>query len=383
MNKKIISKISVIGLLVLFVAAAFGSSVSSTTVKIENNNYMPLGKTWSDDFESYSVGQFLDGSTGSGGWKGWDNDPQYGAYVVDTVAYDGEKSVEIVDNSDLVHEYSGYTSGQWTYSAYQYIPDGFSGTSYFILLSNYTDGLGQLNLWAVQIAFDSTNQVVESQYDSVTLPLIIGEWVELLTLIDLDADLFKFYYNGQLLMEKPWTNTPNNDGSGILNIGAVDLYANLATEVYYDAMSLESGWPTFPNLACLGDLRWEGTKPGDTVTGEFTVKNDGDPGSMLDWEITEWPEWGTDWSFTPSSGTGLTPEAGEVTVEVSVVAPEDSQKEFTGSVKVINSVNPGDYCRIDAYMMTPRDRAVNHPLLYRVLEKFPNAFPILRQILGF
>ena len=153
MNKKLLSKISVIGLVVLFVVAAFGSSVSSVSMKKE---VLPLVSTWADDFESYSVGHFLDGTPDDGGWKGWDNDPAWGAYVVDTEAYDGTLSVEIVDTTDLIHEYTGYTSGQWVYTAFQFIPTDFQGYSYFILLSDYLDGAGQDNKWAVQLRFDST-----------------------------------------------------------------------------------------------------------------------------------------------------------------------------------------------------------------------------------
>jgi len=379
MNKKLLSKISVIGLLILFVVAAFGSSVSSVSMR---KDVVPIGRSWSDDFESYSVGQFLDGTPDDGGWRGWDNDPAWGAYVVDTYAYEGEKSVEIVDTTDLIHLYPGYTSGQWTYTALQFVPEDFSGNSYFILLSDYTDGAGQENKWAIQMRFDSLNQIVESEFDTINLPLITGEWVKLQVLIDLDADLFKFYYGGALLIEKAWTAGHNNLGDGFLNISAVDLFANGATEVYYDAMSLEEGFPTFPDLKCSGDLRWEDVTPGSTVEGSFAVANGGDPGSELDWEVSEYPEWGTDWTFKPASGTGLTPEAGSVVVEVSFVAPSESKTDFDGDVKVINSDDPSDFCKIDVFLSTPRSRAVNYPLLFRIFEQFPNAFPIIRQILG-
>ncbi len=381
MNKKLLSKMSVIGLVVLFVVAAFGSSVSSMSME---KGVLPLGRSWSDDFEGYAVGHFLDNASdpADGGWKGWDGDPAAGAYVVDTEAYDGVKSVEIVDAVDLVHEYTGYTAGKWTYTAYQYIPVDFSGNSYFILLSDYLDGAGQENKWAIQLRFDSLNQIVESEHDVLNLPLITGQWVDLVTLIDLDADLFKLYYGGQLLIEKAWTAGPNNDGLGILNIAAVDLFANAATEVYYDGMSLSEGWPSFPDLICAGELRSEDVVPGATVSGSFTVENAGDSGSELDWEVTEYPDWGSDWTFTPASGTGLTPEAGPVTVDVSFVAPPDSETEFFGDIKVVNSNDVSDFCRIDVYVLTPRSKTVNFPLFYRIFERFPNAFPVLRQLLG-
>jgi hypothetical protein len=380
MNKKQLSKVTVVGLVVLFVVAAFGSSVSSVSMK---KDVLPLGRSWSDDFESYEVGQYLENASdpADGGWKAWDSDPAYGAYVMDLEVYDGEKSVEIVDNSDLVHEYDGYTSGKWVYSAYQFIPEEFSGNTYFILLSDYEDGAGQNNKWALQLRFDALNQVVESEFDTISLPLITGQWVELQTLIDFDTDNFKVFYDGTLLLEKAWTAGINNDGTGLINLAAVDLFANGATEVYYDAMSLTEGWPAYPDLKCTGEIRAEDVEPGATVTGSFTVENAGDAGSMLDWEVTEYPDWGSDWTFTPDSGTGLTPEDGPVTIEVSFVAPPDSETEFFDDVKVENSNDAGDFCKIDVYVLTPRSRNV-HSLFYRIFERFPNAFPVFRQLLG-
>ncbi len=84
------------------------------------------------------------------------------------------------------------------------------------------------------------------------------------------------------------------------------------------------GWtpPAVPDLDCEGSLSWAKVKPGATVLGNFTVQNIGDATSELDWIITEWPDWG-EWTFTPESGTDLTPEDGSITILVQVVAPSE------------------------------------------------------------
>ena len=115
----------------------------------------------------------------------------------------------------------------------------FTGESYFILLSDYTDGAGQDNTWAVQMRFDSELMIVENEFDAISLPLILDQWTEILVEIDLDSDWMEIYYNGDFLLEKAWTATINNDGSGQLNIAAVDLFANSASTVYYDDLSIE------------------------------------------------------------------------------------------------------------------------------------------------
>ncbi len=114
----------------------------------------------------------------------------------------------------------------------------FEGESYFIMLSNYSDA-GTDNSWAVQMKFDSVEQIVESEFDDETLPLIVDQWVEIKVNIDLDTDWMEIYYDGDLLHEKNWTAGPSNQDDGILNIAAVDLFANSASTVFYDDLSLE------------------------------------------------------------------------------------------------------------------------------------------------
>lgn len=225
MKKNYCKTIGVIGVLFLFLGASatFAGSAS---------------RTWVDNFDTYTNGQLLDGTPDDGGWKGWDNDPQFYGTVTNEQSLSTPHSVKIELSSDLVHEYEGYTSGEWVYTAWQYVPTDFVGESYYMLLSSYTDGAGSNNKWALVIRFDSISQIVESEDDAVTTPLLTGQWIELRTEIDLDSDWFKFYYNDYLLIQKEWTACWNNAGDGFLVIDAVDLFANGASKVFYDNMSL-------------------------------------------------------------------------------------------------------------------------------------------------
>ena len=191
---------------------------------------------WMDDFESYALGS---GLHGQGGWHGWDGSPAADAYITDLYSHSPVQSVEIAAASDMVHEFSGYTSGEWTFIAWQYIPQGFSGSTYFILLNEYTD-LGPYN-WSSQVHFDSSTMSVVSDPELDSLPLIVGQWVELRVVIDLNQDLQTFYYNDQILYSKSWTE--GMSGGGSLNIAAVDLFANNASPVYYDDLSLGGEQP--------------------------------------------------------------------------------------------------------------------------------------------
>jgi hypothetical protein len=109
--------------------------------------------------------------------------------------------------------------------------------------------------------------------------------------------------------------------------------------------------PEEPDLACIGSLSWTNVQPGSTVTGSFTVKNIGEQGSNLDWQVTEWPDWGT-WTFSPSNGNNL-PKDGTTIVQVTVVAPDQGDQQFSGELKVVNADDSNDYEIIPVSLATP------------------------------
>jgi len=137
------------------------------------------------------------------------------------------------------------------------------------------------------------------------------------------------------------------------------------------------------DLGCTGSLSWSNVKGGETVTGSFTVENIGDSCSRLDWEIESYPDFGSDWTFTPNDGDDLTPADGAVTVEVLVVVPsvksmvkaalDDQEEEFNGTVKVINKDDPSDYCEIPVSITVPKNIAYSPfiELLRLLMERFP------------
>lgn len=136
--------------------------------------------------------------------------------------------------------------------------------------------------------------------------------------------------------------------------------------------------PPEPDLECEGTLSWTEIKPGETVTGEFTIENIGDPESELDWEIESFPDWG-DWTFNPESGEDLTPEDGAIIIEVEVIAPDEENEDFEGEIKVVNIEDSGDYCTIQISLSTPVK--YESPFM-QLLEILLQRFPILRLFLN-
>lgn len=134
------------------------------------------------------------------------------------------------------------------------------------------------------------------------------------------------------------------------------------------------------DLRCDGELSWTEVTPGSTVTGSFTIENIGESESILDWEVDSYPTWGS-WSFTPKEGSGLKPEHGKITVEVSVIAPSEKNQNFNGEVRVVNKNNPNDVGVIPVTLATPRNNAIN-PLFQIIQERHLHLLPIIQEILG-
>ncbi len=373
--KRKITKTVIIGLIILFIGASVTSGISTKIADMKPIS--PVGMAgWSDNFDTYSDGQFLDGGPDDGGWKGWDNDPSVGAYVTSAMYRSAPNSCKVEGASDFVHEFTGYTSGVWNFSLWVYIPDDFEGASAPMLLDTYADGADEFKHWATYIHFSSFDGVVVSMGGGYYLPLITGQWVEFLHVIDLDADWLDIYYDGVLLDYMEWTAGWDGDMQGALNIGAVDLFASGSTAIYYDDISLRPfGADAAPDLVASGNLAWVNQTAGGTINTEITVAN-GVQGTQLDWEIDSWPDFG-DWTFNPSSGENL---EGSAVVQVSLVVPSDTEAAFSGEVKIVNSEDSGDFVIIPVTLTTPKNKAIT-PLL-NFLEQHPNMFPLLRHLVG-
>ncbi|KYK21128.1 hypothetical protein AYK21_05195 [Thermoplasmatales archaeon SG8-52-2] len=135
-------------------------------------------------------------------------------------------------------------------------------------------------------------------------------------------------------------------------------------------------------ICCDGEINLEGMIPGDERTENFDIYNCGENDSELNWKVIEWPEWGSGWTFSPGSGTGLTPAEGPLTIQVNFIIPSESESSFNGTIKVVNSNDPYDFCEIPVSVTTPRARTLKNKILFQFSERFPNAFPIMRKLLG-
>lgn len=208
----------------------------------------PLG-AWSENFDSYAAGG---GLHGQGGWKGWGNDVAFDATVSSTQSRSSPNAVDISGDADLVHEHVA-DSGRWTYSVWQYIPADFTSNAsdplagtYFIVLNTYADdGPFEDGHWSIQMQFDSNDGMLKVYYgnglDTVDTPFVTDRWVQIEARIDLNHDWVDIYYDRTLVTGYVWTDGVLGTGGGAARIGAVDLFANGSSTVYYDDFRLRPG----------------------------------------------------------------------------------------------------------------------------------------------
>ena len=219
---------------------------------------------WSENFDAYAASSQV---VGQGSWEEWG--PGAGAFVSNAQSRSPSNSIEIAGPSDLVHQYTGSTTGKWVYRAKQYIPSTMTGSTYFILLNTYAYPAGPYN-WSVQVEFSVANGIrgdfgAPARAHNV-VPMVTDAWADIQVLIDLDANWCQFYYNG-VLFDEPnvpdhpelgggysWTGGVFGGGAGALNIAAVDLYANNATSCFYDDLSLESATFEVLGTGCSGTM---------------------------------------------------------------------------------------------------------------------------------
>lgn len=212
---------------------------------------------------------------GHNGWEVWysgGNDGQ----VVTGAAHGGSKFMQMTVGTDAVHRFN-ISGGQWDVSVWTFIPTG-TGDAFFIMMNQY--GESTTDNWSVQIRLsgDTTlGAVVESQFDSATLPAILDQWVELRLEIDLDADLVNSFYNGQPLgVNLTWS--ANVSGNGTPTIACIDLYSSSSEGARWDDLSLQAaGEP------CTGDLNNSGVV--DLSDLAVLLAHFGTPGGPADGDI--------------------------------------------------------------------------------------------------
>jgi len=134
------------------------------------------------------------------------------------------------------------------------------------------------------------------------------------------------------------------------------------------------------DLECIGKLNWNNISAGETVKGNFSISNIGFAGSLLDWNISEYPNWGN-WTIYPPMGNDLTPSDGKEIIHVTMIVPDEKNQVFNGQIKIVNTEDSSDFETIVVSLSTSKTKE-NYSFFLQFLENHPHLFPLIRQILG-
>ncbi|MCF8364215.1 MAG: T9SS type A sorting domain-containing protein [Bacteroidales bacterium] len=244
-----------------------------------------INPPWEDNFEDYAVGSQI---VGLNGWEFWfAGSASTTALITNENSHSGLNALQILGNpdftgDDIVHQFNGCNADLWRLSAWQFIPQqAVFGSSYITLLNSYGLTLEDCN-WSTQLKFDTKNNLVESDFEGATLPLLKGQWVEIEVIVDFNNDTQTISYNGEILTSKSWTE-------GILPAGlpdfvALDLFSGDVSEyIYYDDISLMPYTPQVTGgMLKVGDWlhsedwhRWIGGSDGVTKVEFYPEQNEG------------------------------------------------------------------------------------------------------------
>jgi hypothetical protein len=249
-----------------------------------------FGQSVNEGFETYNLGP-LDGQ---GDWHGWDGINTTFANVDAPAFAMGVQSAKLEAGADSVREFTQFTSGHYILKTWCYIPTGFIGKSYFIVMNSYQNG-GPYE-WSGQVGMNGDLARLQCDCGSTTSvdrALVYDQWVDLVFDVDLTNDVCNFYYNTAAeptpIATYPWSKGVfGGDTFLTLAIDAIDLYPDAVgfphvTAIYWDDITIEPAGPQPVGTAyCYGD--GSGTTPcpcGNTGgTGEGCANSTGAGATM-------------------------------------------------------------------------------------------------------
>ncbi len=320
----------VIGLTVLLLGAGvvLGKTTQQPTILTQQQITNPgVRAQWTENFDSYETDSAL---MGQGGWFPWDGIAVNTGYVRDAQSRSAPNSVEIkwTDTTnwvDMVHLFSDVNTGNWTFSAWLYVPSTMTGNSYFILMNNYVNGSHSNNAdWSLQLEFSATGGTIyDYNVPAVSKPIVKDAWTQIQVFINFDIDQQTIYYNGQFMESTSWKNHVAQGGQQ--NLAAVDLYADsvYSTAVYWDDLSV---LPPVPPLTCDADGPYTGFT-GDQIQFSGSAAG-GTPPYTWEWDFGD----GATSTLQNPTHAYTTPNLYTVTLEVTDSASQTAQDTTTANI---------------------------------------------------
>ncbi len=175
-----------------------------------------------------------------------------------------------------------------------------------------------------------------------------------------------------------YKDTPNNENyegywickcsSNTYGAGAIRkiAYGVCRIEDHVISIDVASGYtPPFQeaDLYCSGSIIFNDVEPGKTVdsSDSFIIKNRGDSGSVLRWDIKSEPNFGRNWNIIDEDGFIYTqfPEiegGSQKEFWISVYTPTDQEESFSGQIVFKNLEDPTDTDSLTISINTPKNK---------------------------
>jgi len=201
---------------------------------------------FTDNFDAYVTGSTI---AGQGGWETWDNNPAANSTLSNTQAFTTPNSLLVSGAADIVHQFTGVTSGLWYARTRIFVPSTQTGEAWFILLNRYAP-LAANNNWSVQLVSCVTGCTTQGAVPGMAVnlggsgnpstastPLITNQWVDVIVEINITGNTYNLFYNNVLIDTKPW------QVGGVAAVGAVDLFSNGSSPAFMDNVWLDTTVP--------------------------------------------------------------------------------------------------------------------------------------------
>ncbi len=173
---------------------------------------------FTDDFETYTTGQYVALDGDQDWWTTWTNSPggSEDAEIKDNYSASATHSALLEDGTDLILKLGNKTSGKYQVNFKYYVPTDSAG--YFNIQRFEEPGIE----WAFEVYFAITGDGFMKLDGEQTgfFTYNHDEWIQIENIIDLSIDSAYLYVNGALV--NTWQYTI---GGGTLQLGGVDFYA--------------------------------------------------------------------------------------------------------------------------------------------------------------
>lgn len=211
--------------------------------------YLNAQVLYSDDFESYTIGQGIALQEGDV-WDTWSGTPGSAEdpLVSDAYAHSGVQSIQVAGTNDGVIEFDDLTTGRYRIEFYIMVPEGKLG--YYNIMQNFNPA-GTGLVWGMQTMLKDGEMTIDGMgYGAVTYNYTPGTWFKVQHFIDLNSDWFDMYIDDVLVHAYQWSKGVSGTGS-LKKLDAFDFYAwdddgNGTPEYYMDNFLIEEVETPYP-----------------------------------------------------------------------------------------------------------------------------------------